>query len=400
MLLKSEIEEVYKEQQSMLYAKDKSIKRNKFDQVTNNNDFVQIISGIRRCGKSTLLHQLMSKYKKIAYLNFEDPRILNFEVSDFIKLEEIIPKDTQAYFFDEIQNVVKWEIFVRKLHDNKKKVYITGSNASLLSKDLGTRLTGRYLNAELFPFSFNEFLEFSKSSKSVQSVEKYLEKGGFPEYLKQQNTEVLQNLLKDIVLRDIAIRYGIRNIKTLMDIALFLLSNVGKESTYNGLKKTFEVGSANTVLDYLTWLEDAYLLFFLQKFSWSAKSRNINPRKVYAIDNGFITANSLSFSKDKGRLLENAVYLHYRSKGLQMYYFKEKQECDFVLFKNNTCQSVIQVCYELNSDNKEREINGLLEAMDFFDLKEGNIITLKQNDVLTMGNKKVKIIPMLEFLCT
>lgn len=398
MLLKSEIEEVYKEQQAKLFAKEKSVKRNKFDKLTTNNDFVQIVSGIRRCGKSTLLHQLMSKYKKIAYFNFEDPRILNFEVSDFIKLEEIIPKDTQAYFFDEIQNVAKWEIFVRKLHDGKKKVYITGSNASLLSKDLGTRLTGRYLNAELFPFSYTEFLEFSKSSKSVQSVEKYLEKGGFPEYLKQENTEVLQNLLKDIVLRDIAIRYGIRNIKTLMDITLFLLSNVGKENTYNGLKKTFEIGSANTVLDYLTWLEDAYLVFFLQKFSWSAKSRNINPRKVYAIDNGFITANSLSFSKDKGRLLENAVYLHYRSKGLQMYYFKEKQECDFVLFKNNNCQSAIQVCYELNSDNKERELNGLLEAMTFFDLKEGEIITLKQSDVLKMGNKKIRIIPMLEFL--
>ncbi|MCC7050497.1 MAG: ATP-binding protein, partial [Bacteroidia bacterium] len=223
-------------------------------------------------------------------------------------------------------------------------------------------------------------------------LEKYLQKGGFPEFLLTENTEILQNLLKDIVLRDIAIRYGIRNTKMLMDIVLFLISNVGKETTYNSLKKVFGAGSANTIMDYLGWLEDAYLLFFVQKFSWSAKIRAVNPRKIYAIDTGFINANSLSFTSDYGRLLENTVAVYFRSNGIKVYYFKEKYECDFILFKGTKCLMAVQVCYNLNTDNMQREINGLAEALDFFDLKEGYIVTLNQTDTLKAGNKKINIV--------
>jgi predicted AAA+ superfamily ATPase len=167
-----------------------------------------------------------------------------------------------------------------------------------------------------------------------------------------------------------------------LDIALFLISNIVKETTFNSLKKIFQAGSANTVMDYLSWMEDAYLLFFLQKFSWSSKSRAVNPRKVYAIDTGFICANSLSFTSDYRRLLENAVYIYFRQNRIKMYYFKEKGECDFVLFNQTTCQTAVQVCYELNTDSKAREINGLLEALHFFDLAEGYIVTLHQKDIL------------------
>lgn len=389
MILKSEIELIWKEQQ--IRPEWKSIERIQPGKIDINNDFIQVISGIRRCGKSTLLHQLMSRYENVMYLNFEDPRLLNFEASDFSKIREITPRGTQAFFFDEIQNVPQWESFIRQLHDEKKKVFITGSNASLLSKELGTRLTGRYLNTELFAFSYPEYLLFKKEKKSPTSFEHFLENGGFPEYLKYPNAEVLQNLLKDIILRDIAIRYGIRNTHMLLDIALFLISNAGKETTFNSLKKMFGAGSANTILDYLSWMEDAYLLFFLQKFSWSAKSRNINPRKVYVIDNGLIKANSLSFAKDKGRLLENIVYIFFRSKGINLYYFRENRECDFVLMKNKRIWMAVQVCFELNNDNKDREINGLIEAMNFFSLREGYIITLSQNDRLTIENKKIRI---------
>jgi uncharacterized protein len=397
MALKSEIEAAYLFQQEKIKQNKQVVYRNKGVSVATDNDFVQVISGIRRCGKSTLLNFLISKYAKVCYLNFEDPRIINFEVADFYKLEEILPKNVEAYFFDEIQNVSQWEVYVRQLHDYGKKVFITGSNASLLSKDLGTRLTGRYLNTELFPFSYQEFLVFEKKETSLQSLENYLKKGGFPEFLKTKNEEVLQNLFKDIVLRDIAIRHGIRNTKILVDIALFLLSNIGKETTYTSLKKAFQIGSTNTVIDYLTWLEDAYLLFFLQKFSWSAKSISVNPRKVYAIDNGLINANSLSFSQDKGRILENAVFVFLRNYGAKMYYFKEKNECDFVLFDKEKCTKALQVCYEINSDNKTREINGLLEAMHFFDLEEGFIITQNQKDVLQIENKTIHLIPAFEY---
>ena len=397
MALKRDIKTAYDLQQTRKQNVSGKNERDKINYIQTENSFIQVITGVRRCGKSTLLHFLMSKYTKIAYFNFEDPRIINFTISDFPKLDEIIPKDTEAYFFDEIQNVPQWEVYIRQLHDYEKKVYVTGSNASLLSKDLGTRLTGRYLAVELFPFSYVEFLQFQKFENTDKAVEKYLKLGGFPEYLKTSNVEVLQNLFKDLVYRDIAIRYSIRNTKLLIDLALYLLSNIGKETTYNSLKKTFQVGSANTIMDYLNWFEDAYLLFFLQKFSYSAKSIAINPRKVYAIDNGLINANSLSFSEDKGRILENAVYIHLRNQGIKMYYFREKRECDFVLFEQEKCVNAIQVCQEVHAENQEREISGLLEAMTFFDLQKGFIVTFNQEDTLEMDGKTIYLVPSTVF---
>jgi hypothetical protein len=397
MALKREIQTAYTMQQSRrLNASGKHV-REKEKKIQLENSFVQVITGVRRSGKSTLLNLLMSNYSKVAYFNFEDPRIIGFQVSDFSKLDEIIPNDTEAYFFDEIQNVLQWEIYIRQLHDYEKKVFITGSNASLLSKDLGTRLTGRYLATELFPFSYSEFLSFQKIENTEKAVEKYLKVGGFPEFIKTNNVEVLQNLFKDIVFRDIAIRYSIRNTKLLIDVALYLLSNIGKETTFNSLKKIFQVGSANTIMDYLNWFEDAYLLFYLQKFSHSAKSIAINPRKVYAIDNGLINANSLSFSEDKGRILENAVYIHLRNKGIKMYYFRENRECDFVLFKQEKCVKAVQVCHEIHSENQEREVVGLLEAMKFFELNDGFIITFNQKDTIIQDNKIIHLIPSTEF---
>jgi predicted AAA+ superfamily ATPase len=399
MVLKSEIEKAYLLQQETKRTKVYFVPRTYINKISGKGKHIEVISGIRRCGKSTLMKLLMQQLKKpIAYFNFEDARINGFEINDFQKLDEIIGKGKAAYFFDEIQNIASWEIFVRQLHERGEKVYITGSNASLLSKELGTRLTGRHLRHELFPFSFQEFLSFKKLKLSLASFEKYLEQGGFPEYLQENNPEVLQTLLRDIVLRDIAVRYGIKNSRTLMDLTLYLISNIGKEVSYNNLKKTFSIGSANSVSDYLNWLEDTYVLFFLPRFSWSAKSVAINPRKVYAIDNGMVNANSLSFTADKGRLLENLIYQFLRQKQLQIYYFREKKECDFVVFEKNTCKQVIQVCSQLNSDNKNREIDGLLEAMDFFKLNEGYMLTLNQKDKLSQGKKIIHLIPVFEFI--
>jgi hypothetical protein len=399
MVLKSEIEQAYFTQQEIIKAKVEFAPRTYLNKIKGKGSHIEVLSGIRRCGKSTLMKLLMQRIKKpIAYFNFEDARINGFEVNDFQKLDEIIGKGKAAYFFDEIQNIASWEIFVRQLHERGEKVYITGSNASLLSKELGTRLTGRHLRHELFPFSFQEFLVFKKLKYTVAAFEKYMELGGFPEYLRDPNPEVLQTLLRDIVLRDIAIRYGIKNSKTLMDLTLYLISNIGKEVSYNNLKKTFNIGSANSVSDYLTWLEDTYVLFYLPRFSWSAKSVAINPRKVYAIDNGLVNANSLSFSKDKGRLLENLVYQYLRQKQYQLFYFRENKECDFVVFEKNKCKQVIQVCSQIDSDNKARELDGLIEAMEFFKLKEGFIITLNQKDKLGFNGKTVYLIPAFEFI--
>jgi uncharacterized protein len=401
MVLKSEVEAAYNRQQQVLLQKTRYIDRDYHPKIQTKGKHIEVVSGIRRCGKSTILRQIMAEYlhkkKHIAYFNFEDPRVYNFDVSDFDKLDEVMGADKTAYFFDEIQNVNAWEIFVRQLHDKGAKIFITGSNASLLSKELGTRLTGRHLRHELFPFSYIEFLAYKKIKNTLTAFENYIEHGGFPEYLRDLNIEVLQMLLKDIVLRDIAIRYGIKNTKVLMDLTLYLLSNIGTECTYNSLRKTFEIGSANSVSDYLTWLEDAYLLYFLPKFSYKVKNIAVNARKVYAVDNGLVNANTLSFSKNKGRLLENAVYLFLRQRLYKLFYYRENKECDFVVFDKNQCKMVIQVCEEVHSDNKDRESSGLIEAMDFFKLKEGYIVTKKQADTLKIEGKVIYLMPATDF---
>ena len=400
MLLKESIKQAYLDQQSLLVSRHlNTIPRSFLSGYKPVSAHVEVISGIRRCGKSTLMALIRDRfYPGAAYFNFEDSRVYGFEVGDFQKLDEIIPRDTPAYFFDEIQNVDKWELFVRQLHDRGSKVFITGSNASLLSNELGTRLTGRHLRHDLYPFSYQEFLSYHQITSSEEAFGRYLDEGGFPEYLAQKNPMILQNLFKDIVLRDIAVRHGIRNIQTLMEVALFLITNSGKETTYNSIRKQFNMGAANTAAVFIHWLEDSWLIFQLQRFSWSVKSRNANPRKIYGIDTGLIHANTLSFSADRGRRLENAVYLHLRQSGKEIFYFREDKECDFVVFDQRKCVMAIQVCEQVTPDNQKRETEGLIEAMKTFGLVEGIIITCNQNDTITAGDKIIQMIPAYRFI--
>ena len=399
MVLKSEIEKSLVLQRLFLNKKQEGFNRESLAKLQLSTSHILIITGVRRCGKSTLLQQISKKIKEeIIYFNFEDPRIYGFELEDFTKLDEIVGDEIRYYFFDEIQNVEKWELFIRHLHDRDKRIAITGSNASLLSKELGTRLTGRNIQIELFPFSYTEYLMFLQLENNLTSFNLYLEDGGFPEYLKSKHKEQHQQLFKDIVYRDIIVRHGIRQAKTLIDIALFLIANVGKEYSLNGIKNTFGVGSANSVADYIHWLEDSYVLFSMPRFSWSLKSVSINPKKVYCIDTGFAQANSLSFSEDTGRLLENCVYLALRRKYKEIYYFKDKGECDFIVKEAQDILYIIQVCAEIHSDNKAREVNGLLAALTFFSKTEGLILTLNQEDVLMINDVKVRLLPVWKWL--
>lgn len=394
MVLKSDVEIAFKQQQLLLEGKPTGAWREQLALVTLSKEFVLIITGIRRCGKSTLMQQLISQLNRsVAFFNFEDPRIFGFETTDFVKLDEVIGDNSLYYFFDEIQNVDNWEIYIRNLHDKQKVICITGSNASLLSRELGTKLTGRNIQIELLPFSFKEYLSFKKIKAEAATFQHYLLEGGFPDYLKTANKEVLQQLFKDIVYRDIIVRHSVRNDKVLMSIALYLISNAGKEFSFTNIKKTFSVGSVNTVIDYISWFEDSYLLFTVPKFSWSLKSVAINPKKVYVIDTGFGDANSLSFSNDTGRLLENAVYLQLRRTYKELYYFREKGECDFVVKEKNKVTNAIQVCAEVSQDNLLRELKGLIEALTFFDLEEGIIITMNQEDEIVQDEKKIHVIP-------
>jgi predicted AAA+ superfamily ATPase len=398
MVLKSIIEACVADQRKQLMQTDLGVNRYALEKISLRKEFITIITGIRRSGKSTLMHQLMHQLDSdFAYFHFEDPRIFGFTVDDFNKLEEVLGEKSY-YFFDEIQNVPQWELFIRKLHDQGKTICITGSNASLLSKELGTRLTGRNITKELFPFDYVEYCRFNSWENNTESVTKFMNDGGIPLFIKTGETSYLHQLLRDILYRDIIARHGIRNGKVVEEITLYLISNIAKPYSLNGLKKIFELGSANSVSDYVSWLEDSYLFFTLPRFSWSLKSVAVNQKKIYSIDTGFARANSASFNSDAERLFENMIYLSLRQKFNNLYYFREKGECDFVIKEKNTVTRVVQACYELNTDNLKRELNGLKEAMDYFDLKEGTIVTMNQTDTFDEGDKQIRVVSANEWL--
>ena len=401
MITKDILREILKSQRNeILKETTRIIKREKTNEIKLLPGIALIISGIRRCGKSTLQKELI-KNKRVPYFNFEDTRLTGFEINDFNRLLEIFKEeyaDPDEYYFDEIQNISGWEIFIRGLLDRKKKVLITGSNASLLSKELGTRLTGRHINIELFPFSFREFLELKKKKASVINFEGYLKEGGFPEYLTLKKSELLQEILLDILARDIANRYKIKNVKALKEMAIFLISNASKEFSYNNLKKILNLGSTNSVISFMSYFEETYLLFTLPKFSYSLKKQLVNPKKVYVIDNGIIKYNSKSFSPDNGKLLENLVFLSLRKNFKEIFYFREKYECDFVFKDNNKKMQAVQVCWKLNDENLDRETHGLIEAMNKFKLKKGFILTYDQDDVLNKDGKKIIVKPVWKWL--
>ncbi len=400
MILKESLSEIIAAQKKDITAQNKGIKRELLGKIDLRSQFALVISGIRRCGKSTLLRQLIEKLPNFYYLNFEDTRLSAFETSDFEKIDEIFEGGVGSnfYFFDEIQNIKGWEVFVRSKLDKDRVFVITGSNASLLSKELGTRLTGRHINIELFPFSYVEMLLFKKKKASIKTFDEYLAKGGFPEYLLYGKADILRELFVDVIQRDITVRHGIRNSKTLREMALYLLTNVGKEFSYNALKETFNLGSINTAISFVSYFEDSYLLFTVPKFDYSLKKRIVNQKKIYSIDNGLSNANSVSFSDDKGRMLENAVFMHLRREYKEIFYFRERKECDFLLREGNKIIAAIQVTYHLNADNKDRELNGLSEAMEKFGLNEGLILTYDQEDHFDVKGKKVTIKPVWKWL--
>lgn len=401
VMLKDTLKNIIETQRWELNAFDPGVERKESNLVDTSLPYAIIISGIRRCGKSTLLHQLLGKLNSFYYLNFEDTRLIGFEAQDFEKLDEAFDElygEAEFYLFDEIQNVENWEIFVRSRLDRRKKFIITGSNASLLSRELGTRLTGRHVDIELFPFSFEEMLLFGQIKGSADTFDEYLFNGGFPEYLKFRKPYLLRELLNDILQRDIVARHNIRDSRSLRAMAVYLLTNAGKVFSYNGLRRMFDLGSTNTAISYVSYLEDSYLIFTVPKFDYSMKKQIVNERKVYSVDNGLSVANSASLTRDRGRMLENAVFVALRRSHREIYYFRERGECDFLIKEGNALSEAIQVTYELNEDNKDREINGLLEALSKFDLVGGLILTHSQEDRFTIDGREITVLPVWKWM--
>lgn len=365
------------------------------------NRFATIISGVRRCGKSTLLRQILKNNKDINYIHFEDIRLSSFQNEDFPKLNKVFselnPK-TDIYFFDEIQNIEGWEIYVRSLVDSQKEVYITGSNASMLSKELGTRLTGRYIRSDLFPFNFTEFCSCKSLDLSFESFNEFLFKGGMPEFVIQNDPRILELLLDDIIFRDILNRANISDAKLVRNIVSYLISNSGKLISASKLKNIFEVGSVSTISLILNSLEDAYLIFLVPKYDFSVKKQIRNLRKVYCIDNGFISDISFQSSPNSGRLLENQVFVELKRRQKEVYYHQLKNECDFVIKEGLKITQAIQVCHTLNEDNRQREYNGLLEALEAYSLNEGLLLTFSEEDELLINGKTIIVKPVWKWL--
>ena len=402
MLRQEEISKIIDLQCIEFLQEDSGLTRELLSHVPVASSFATIITGIRRSGKSTLLLQLLRQKKETAvYLHFDDIRLAAFETGDFVRLHnEITKRGIKRLFFDEIQLIRGWELYVNQLLRDHYTVFITGSNASMLSVELGTHLTGRHLSVELFPFSYTEYIRFLNKASNTEAVESYLYSGGIPEYVKTGIASILNTLIDDILWRDIAVRHAVRDIASLRQLTVFLLTNIGNTISANKLIGMFGIKSPSTFLDYFSYLKDAYLFDFVSLFSHSLKVQARNPKKIYTVDLGLFSQNAISTSENSGKRLENLVFLHLRRKYKDIFYFQAKGECDFVVLEKNTVTKAIQVCFKITDENFEREYNGLQEAMSAFNLTYGQIITLNQSDKFEENGKTIELIPANRYLQT
>lgn len=400
MIRQEEIALIIDAQQQAFLKQDTGFTRDTLNDIPIADSFTTIITGIRRCGKSTLLLQLLQRdYQDAIYLNFDDIRLSAFDIDDFVRLHrEIEKRKIKVIFFEEIQIIAGWERYVNQLLREGYKVFITGSNASMLSIELGTHLTGRHLSMELFPFSYSEFIRFKTLKNDENAVMDYLRTGGIPEYVKTGISGILNTLVDDILMRDIAIRHAVRDVASLRQLTTYLITNIGNLVSASKLTGMFDIKSPTTFLEYFSFLKDTYLLEFVPIFSQSLKVQARNPKKVYVMDMGLYTENSMSTSDNMGRRLENLIFLHLRRKYKHIFYYKDRGECDFITMEKNKVKEAIQVCLTINDDNFDREYNGLSEAMQNLGIKEGYIVTLNQSDLFEKDGMTIRMVPAEEFL--
>ncbi len=405
----------------------KEVKERDYHLPLNSKKIVSVI-GIRRCGKTYLLFDLIKKLRKkmpkenIIYINFEDDRLFGITVSHLTYLIdgyfELYPekrKEKIYLFLDEIEIVPGWEKFVRRVYDNfNVNIFITGSSSRLLRKEISSSLRGRTITYDIFPLSFREYLTFSNvkpenvSSKSKSLIKnlfyKYLKFGGFPELVDEEE-DIKRKILSDyvdlIVYRDIIERYGIKNITLLKTIIKYSFSNpstlISFNKLYNELKSLGYKLGKETLYDFFDYLEDAFALFTVPIFKNSVKKERRNPKKLYIADNGFKYIFNTSLSPENSKLLENMVFLHLRRKYRGIYYYRGKQEVDFFVNEGGE-KKLINVCYSLNSlDTKKREIKGLLEGMEYFGLKKSYLITAEEEEKIEIEGKTIITIPFYKW---
>jgi len=410
------LKEIILSQQKGFESKEQLVQR---DLLTRIQEYVAvpqviIISGLRRAGKSTLLKEIKHAFypdQLIYYFNFEDERLLKFTVDDFDLLHETFLElygKANVFFFDEIQNVAGWEVFIRRMQDTGYKFYITGSNASMLSMELGTRLTGRYIGIELFPFSFREYLLYKNvvipdhilvedRAMIKKYFNEYIETGGIPEYLIYKKEILIKMLYDNILYRDILARYKITGEKSLKELAFYLISNPGTLVSYNKLKEMLALGSVNTIKDHIAFIENAYLIFTVNKYDVSVKRQLYANKKVYVVDTGFIQLLAFKFPQFTSMVLENIIFMELKCRGKKVYYYKNKNECDFVVVERNVVVEAIQVTTTLGP-SKKREYDGLLEVMAIHGLSQGLILTDEEDFDEKVDGKKIIVRPAWKWL--
>jgi predicted AAA+ superfamily ATPase len=391
------------------------------------------ITGPRRSGKSYLLrqfaHHLMNtgtERKNILILNLEDPRFppLDAQALDRIfkiYLEFLRPEGKLYLFLDEIQEVNGWEKWASTLHELKKaNLMISGSNAKLLGRELGTLLTGRHLDLTVFPLSFKEYLSFHNIQVENELdqlhhettlkglARKYMEEGAYPEVvLSEKPKEILLNYFEDVIHKDLVRRYRIRKEEPLKSLARFYLTQMSSLSTYNATSKFLSL-TTSTIEKYSHYLETAYLLFFVKRFSFKFKEQEKSPRKVYSVDTGLANTLGFRFLENRGRAAENLVLLELMRRkalnpSLEIYYWKDAlhQEVDFIVKEGLKVQQMIQVCWNVEApQTRNREIRALLKAMEEFKVSTSLVITEDQESEEKINDKRILFQPLWKWLLT
>jgi predicted AAA+ superfamily ATPase len=423
------MKEIFKKLITDFIEKDiKNIQKREYAIPLESKKIISLI-GVRRSGKSSLLFDTINQLRNIQpkeniiYINLEDDRLYPLKLVSLDSIleayYELYPhkKDEKIYLFlDEVQVVENWELYIRRVYDTENiQIYITGSSAKLLSTEIATSLRGRTITYEIFPFSFKEYLEYKNitinlySSKSLSFInnelENYLFDGGFAETIgedKSISRKILSDYLELIVYKDIVDRYNISNRSLLKSLNKYCFTNlatlVSFTKLYNEFKSQgFKIGK-DTIFNYLSHLEDAYAIFTLPIYRNSVKEEQRNPKKVYAIDNGFKKIYDYAMGEDKSKLYENIVFLHLRRQTKDLYYFKQNQEVDFYA-RIEAKEYLINVSYIIEDEKtRKRELDGLLEAMAYFKLSEAYLITKDEESVVEIEDKKIYIEPLYKYL--
>ncbi len=400
----------------------------KIEEMSKTKEIV-VITGIRRCGKSTSLLQFCknlidsgTKKADILIVNFEDPRLNNLNLELLNKIYEIYltelnPSKKHYVILDEIQVIDGWEKFARFLHENKKvNVFVTGSSSKLLSSEYSTVLAGRHLDLEIKPLSFKEYLFFKKIeikndldiSQKRHEIKRafanYLKEGGFPKVTLADNEKDKRDLLevyfRDIIIKDVVQRYNIKEVNKLNELAKYYLTNVSNLQSFNNIKNVLKL-NLDTVERFSYYLSSVFLLNFVRKFSYSEKEQILNPRKVYCADNGLRGSVAFVFSGDYGKLAENIVFNELNKKGSEIYYWKnpKQEEVDFVMKKKQKITQAIQVCWNIEKpETKKREVAVLVKACKELKLKEGLILTEDTSSNETIEGIKIYVRPVWKWL--